>query len=271
MLSRSSVLGERWFPEHDARSQGWFLTGHLPSLLALLALYVYGVKVAGPRAMKDRQPFNIRWLVLGYNLFMVLNCAFFLVEFVRLAFIENGYSLLLQEVDSTMRPATLRLVSLSWWYYMFRIFEFTETFFFVLRKKFGQVSGLHVFHHCIIAWNMWICVTYGVQAQTIFVTCMNTLVHLVMYSYYFLSALGPRAQPFLWWKRYLTQVQLVQFVVLMVHNSLPLFFAGNFVRAFSTILVAEGIIFFTWFSAFYLETYRRAKAAVMLFECHKMD
>ncbi|KAH7953660.1 hypothetical protein HPB49_010889 [Dermacentor silvarum] len=70
-----------------------------------------------------------------------------------------------------------------------------------------QVSGLHVFHHCVIAWNMWICVTYGAQAQTIFVTCMNTLVHLVMYSYYFLAALGPRAQPFLWWKRYLTQVR----------------------------------------------------------------
>ncbi|KAH7968958.1 hypothetical protein HPB52_013202 [Rhipicephalus sanguineus] len=67
------------------------------------------------------------------------------------------------------------------------------------------VSGLHVVHHCVIAWNMWICVTYGAQAQTIFVTCMNTLVHLVMYSYYFLAALGPRAQRFLWWKRYLTQ------------------------------------------------------------------
>ncbi|XP_077520316.1 very long chain fatty acid elongase AAEL008004-like [Amblyomma americanum] len=264
-------LGERWFPEPDWRSEGWFLTGNLGPLAGILVLYVYGVKVLGPRAMKGREPFNIQPLVLAYNLFMVLNCAFFLVEFVRLAFVQNGYSVLLQEVDATTRPATMRLVSLSWWYFMFRIFEFTETFFFVLRKKFSQVSGLHVFHHCVIAWNMWLCVTYGGQAQTIFVTCMNTLVHLVMYSYYFLAALGPWAQPFLWWKRYLTQVQLVQFVVLMVHNALPLFFAGNFVRTFSAILVAEGLIFFAWFWAFYLDTYRRRKAAAMIFECHKTD
>ena len=31
-----------------------------------------------------------------------------------------------------------------------------------------------------------------------------------MYSYYALAALGPRLQPFLWWKKYLTQLQLGQ-------------------------------------------------------------
>ncbi|KAH6935096.1 hypothetical protein HPB50_003412 [Hyalomma asiaticum] len=129
----------RWFPDADRRSEGWFLTGSSAPLMALLALYVYAVKVLGPRVMKGRPPFHIQPLVLAYNLFMVLNCAFFLAEFVRLAFVENGYSLLLQEVDLSTRPATMRLVSLSWWYYMFRIFEFTETVFFVLRKKFGQV------------------------------------------------------------------------------------------------------------------------------------
>lgn len=137
------MSSRRWFPDPDRRSEGWFLTGSATPLMALLALYVYVVKVLGPRAMKGRTPFHIQPLVLAYNLFMVFNCAFFLAEFVRLAFVENGYSLLLQEVDTSMRPATLRLVSLSWWYYMFRIFEFTETVFFVLRKKFGQVCTWH--------------------------------------------------------------------------------------------------------------------------------
>lgn len=270
MLGLQSILTEQWFPEPDPRAAGWFLTGSIWPLASLICLYVYGVKVVGPRMMKNRNAFEIQGIVLAYNLFMVLNCAFFLVEFVRLAYGHNRYNLLLQEVDKTNRPATLRLVELSWWYYLFRIFEFTETAFFVLRKKFNQVSGLHVFHHCIIAWNMWICVTYGVQAQALFVTCMNTLVHLVMYSYYFFSAMGSWAQPFLWWKRYLTQVQLAQFVVLMLHNSLPLFFGGNFVREFSVILIVEGLVFFVWFMAFYFNTYRRKKG-VMLFECHKMD
>lgn len=270
MLGLRSALSSPWFPDQDSRSAGWFLTGRLWPLLSLIAVYVYGVTVMGPRMMQRRKAFDIRGPVLLYNLFMVLNCAYFLFEFVRLAYWHNGYNVLLQEVDTSHRWATLRLVDLSWWYYLLRIFEFTETVFFVLRKKFSQVSGLHVCHHCIIAWNMWICVTYGVQAQTIFVTCMNTLVHLVMYSYYFVSALGPWTQPLLWWKRYLTQVQLAQFAVLMVHNSLPLFFQGAFVRQFAVILVVEGLVFFVWFLVFYLDTYRKEKK-VMLFECHKTD
>ncbi len=38
---------------------------------------------------------------------------------------------------------------------------------------------------------------------------LNALVHTVMYSYYFLSALGPQMQKYLWWKRYITKMQMV--------------------------------------------------------------
>lgn len=38
---------------------------------------------------------------------------------------------------------------------------------------------------------------------------LNSVVHSVMYSYYFLAALGPRMQPYLWWKKYLTRLQIV--------------------------------------------------------------
>lgn len=40
---------------------------------------------------------------------------------------------------------------------------------------------------------------------------LNSFVHIIMYSYYFLAAFGARAQKFLWWKKYLTQIQLVSF------------------------------------------------------------
>lgn len=38
---------------------------------------------------------------------------------------------------------------------------------------------------------------------------LNTAVHVVMYSYYGLCALGPAYQKYLWWKKYLTSLQLV--------------------------------------------------------------
>ena len=38
---------------------------------------------------------------------------------------------------------------------------------------------------------------------------LNSLVHVVMYGYYALSALGPKIRPYLWWKRHITHLQLV--------------------------------------------------------------
>lgn len=37
----------------------------------------------------------------------------------------------------------------------------------------------------------------------------NTTVHILMYGYYFLAALGPSVRKYLWWKKYLTSIQIV--------------------------------------------------------------
>lgn len=38
---------------------------------------------------------------------------------------------------------------------------------------------------------------------------VNAGVHVIMYFYYGLSAAGPRFQKYLWWKKYMTAIQLV--------------------------------------------------------------
>lgn len=38
---------------------------------------------------------------------------------------------------------------------------------------------------------------------------INSFIHIIMYLYYCLSALGPSVQKYLWWKKYLTILQLV--------------------------------------------------------------
>lgn len=38
---------------------------------------------------------------------------------------------------------------------------------------------------------------------------LNTFVHIVMYTYYMFSAMGPQYQKYLWWKKYLTTLQMV--------------------------------------------------------------
>ena len=43
-----------------------------------------------------------------------------------------------------------------------------------------------------------------------FMGVLNTFVHIIMYSYFGLSALGPSVQKHLWWKKYVTKLQLVR-------------------------------------------------------------
>lgn len=38
---------------------------------------------------------------------------------------------------------------------------------------------------------------------------VNAMVHVIMYFYYGLSAAGPRFHKYLWWKKYMTAIQLV--------------------------------------------------------------
>lgn len=38
-----------------------------------------------------------------------------------------------------------------------------------------------------------------------------------MYVYYMLAAMGPKYRRFIWWKKYLTNFQMIQFVLIFSH------------------------------------------------------
>lgn len=46
-------------------------------------------------------------------------------------------------------------------------------------------------------------------SSAFFIGMLNSFVHIFMYGYYALASLGPRMRRHLWWKRYLTILQLV--------------------------------------------------------------
>lgn len=50
-----------------------------------------------------------------------------------------------------------------------------------------------------------------------FISNLNTFVHMIMYTYYMLAAVGPHMQKYLWWKKYLTVIQLVRIIIIIVH------------------------------------------------------
>jgi len=83
-----------------------------------------------------------------------------------------------------------------------------------------------------------------------------------MYSYYFLSAFGPQMQKFLWWKKYLTQLQITQFVVAMIHGAIPLCYDCGYPKMYVYLAMPQGVLFLYLFIQFYVDAYndRQLKA-----------
>lgn len=71
---------DRIWEHRDRRVDGWWLMDSPIPTFVLCAAYVYAVKVAGPRFMKDRKPYNIRMFLIVYNAVQVVFSTFIFVE-----------------------------------------------------------------------------------------------------------------------------------------------------------------------------------------------
>jgi elongation of very long chain fatty acids protein 7 len=121
------------------------------------------------------------------------------------------------------------MLNLCFVYYLSKLTEFADTVFFVLRKKKTQITWLHLYHHALTPMEAWLLVkfisgefcfvsiklfklineNYLLGGNATFPNILNNFVHVLMYFYYMLSAMGPQYQKYLWWKRYMTELQIV--------------------------------------------------------------
>ncbi|GFX27968.1 elongation of very long chain fatty acids protein AAEL008004 [Trichonephila clavipes] len=152
------------------------------------------------------------------------------------------------------------MITIGWWYLMLKIAEFADTIFFVLRKKFTHISALHVIHHSLVAWGVWIGMKFGAGGNNAFFPFINCFVHTIMYSYYCLAAMGPGMRKYLWWKKYLTILQMVQFVVAFAHSMIPLFYDCGYQKGFAYAIMFHAFLFMAMFMNFYRHTYNKEKA-----------
>lgn len=242
----------------DPRVKDWFLMSGPGPTIAIVLVYVFIVKVAGPKFMENRKPYELRKTLIIYNTFQVL----FSTWLFWLA-LEAGwwgeYSFRCQPVDYSNSPKALFTARGCWWYYFSKFTEFFDTFFFVLRKKYNQVSRLHVIHHGIMPISVWFGVKFTPGGHSTFFGLLNTFVHIIMYTYYALAALGPHMQKYLWWKKYLTVLQMIQFLLVMIHAFQLLFIDCDYPKAFVWWIGAHAIMFYFLFSDFYKQSYKQSQ------------
>ncbi|XP_022665336.1 elongation of very long chain fatty acids protein AAEL008004-like isoform X2 [Varroa jacobsoni] len=243
----------------DPRTKDWIMVKY-PSIIVWLTLgYLYFVKVWGPAYMKSRPPYDLKIAIRIYNGLNVVLSTGFLATVLRLTYLGGGYNFFCQGMTFSTDEKSLTLLQVYWWLRLLRIADYLDTVFFVLRKKFNQVSTLHVVHHCLVVFDCWFWQRIGTDGHTSFIICLNTFVHVIMYTYYFLSAFGPDMQKYLWWKRYLTQLQIVQFIIAMLHGSIPLFVDCGYPRLYVYLAMPQGVLFLYLFVQFYVNAYKERR------------
>lgn len=238
----------------DPRVKTWpMMSSPLPTLFICL-FYAYFSKVLGPAIMENRKPFTLRKTLIYYNAFQTLFSAWIFYEYLMSGWATH-YSYRCQPVDYSNNPVALRMARTCWWYYISKFTEFFDTLFFILRKKFSQVSTLHVIHHGIMPMSVWMGMKFAPGGHSTFFAMLNTFVHIVMYFYYMLSAMGPDYQKYIWWKKYLTAFQMIQFICIFVHQFQLLFIECDYPKSFTFWIGMHGVLFLFLFSNFYKEKY----------------
>ncbi len=139
-------------------------------------------------------------------------------------------------------------------YWLSKLYELLDTVFMILRHRGRQISFLHVFHHSSITlladWG------YFVSTAPAFVPVMgmNCMVHVVMYGYYGCTALFPLHD--FTWKRRITQMQMLQFAVALVHGAVGYLYHGFCIYA---LLYGMGML--ALFSNFYYRAFVSPRTA----------
>ncbi|XP_003737079.1 elongation of very long chain fatty acids protein AAEL008004 [Galendromus occidentalis] len=244
----------------DPRVADWPLMGNPASILMIVACYVYFVKILGPNHMKERKAYRVKNLIIAYNVFMVLANAWFFLYGGSYTYLGGGYSWFCEPANYGTDPKQMTIISIGWWYMLLKIVELMDTVFFVLTKKFSHITLLHVIHHSLVASSVWFGVNFGATGQNAFFPLVNCVIHCVMYAYYAMAALG--LQRYLWWKRYLTLMQMSQFISLIIHGSIPVFYDCGFPPYFGYLTIFEAALFFGLFFNFYMNTYKKKPAVL---------
>ncbi len=256
----SYYLDDFWTEYGDPRVAHLLLMGSMRSPLFILLGYLIWVLALGPFLMSTRRPFELKRLLLLYNLFMTLMNGYFLYNvFIYWRFVvEKATDFRYPIVTPTLTDFEAEVLPIVHRFTLSKFVDLLDTVFFVLRKKDSQITGLHVYHHASVAAFAWLYFRSNCTPNILIpFMVINTTIHVIMYAYYGLASLGPQMQPYLWWKRYITQLQLLQFAVLFLYGVAFALFQTGYPQWMCTNQIVQAVVYMVLFSRFYLQTYRR--------------
>mmetsp|Transcript_53795 Transcript_53795/g.131834 ORF Transcript_53795/g.131834 Transcript_53795/m.131834 type:complete len:268 (-) Transcript_53795:16-819(-) len=159
--------------------------------------------------MRNRKAMEFPKVLFLHNIFLSVGS---LLLFVVLAAtvvekqVTGGYSLTGMLCSASFHEEGGRLQFSYFVNHLFKYYELLDTVLLVLRKK--PVIFLHEYHHAATLVLTWSQLREHSTVQWVPIS-INLFVHILMYYYYAMTALKISV----WWKKYLTTLQIGQFVI----------------------------------------------------------
>ncbi|XP_043289108.1 elongation of very long chain fatty acids protein [Venturia canescens] len=242
--------------ERDPIVDQWPLMSSPGPVIAILAVYLTFVLKIGPQYMEKKPPFELKKTLVWYNAIQVLFSIWLTILALKTQFYKH---VLMGTCSSGNASVQSGLSTAAWWYFFAKIIELLDTIFFVLRKKQNQVSFLHVYHHTVTALYSWAYLKFLPGEQGLLVGFLNSLVHIFMYTYYMIAAMGPQYKKYLWWKKYMTIIQLIQFGLMLAYLMMILAMDCSMPKILTYFFTMNVTIFLYLFSNFYRKAYKKKK------------
>lgn len=153
---------------------------------------------------------------------------------------------------------------IQWAVYMFyyqKFWEFIDTFIFLMRNSYRQVSFLHVYHHSSITIVVAMYAHFDTSGDVYLPVMLNSIVHVIMYGYYFCGAAGFKFQLAL--RPHITKMQLTQFLIIasqafMVWSHGPDVGYPDFMKLIMIIYMGSMLYLF---GKFFVASYMKPKPA----------
>jgi elongation of very long chain fatty acids protein 4 len=246
-------FGCRWLLGSDNRVKDWpLMQTPLPTIV--IAFTYIAFCIIAPRILQGRKLLVAKWPVSIHNLVCLgLNCY---ITYELLSNTVGHYSWYCQPIDVSGNEGPMRIAGGIWWFYFSKFIEMLDSVFFILKGNYNQLSFLHVYHHSSIFIWFWLVTKFIPGGSSVFACSINSTVHIFMYSYYFLSSLGPGVKKYLGWKKYLTMMQISQFCIcnyLLIRSSI--YGSCGFPMWLLYSNVAYMTSFIVLFGNFYLRNY----------------
>jgi len=195
---------------------------------------IYFIVIFGIQAIMRKfniKPIQLKWPFFIHNCILTVVSAALLSGFAyNLLPIMKKHGILYAMCN--VGSFTQQMELLYYLNYLVKWWELIDTLFLVLKRK--KLGFLHVYHHSFTMVLCYVELVGRVSISWVVIT-INLAIHVVMYYYYARTSVIKKR---VWWKQYLTTMQIVQFIidiiiiyaVLIANNLYKLF--PNFILSF---------------------------------------